>query len=482
MDAVKSKFLLHWILTVVIVSVGISGAAHAQTPAAAQQPPDAHVWLTTVDRAHLLDQQAAPLAFSQTAPAEERVIEVNDMQQYQSMQGFGFALTGGSAQLLTRMSAAARATLLQELFAPAGEGIHVSYLRVSIGSSDMNDHAYTYDDMPRGETDPELKRFSLDIDRGNVMTVLREILAINPHIMILGSPWSAPAWMKTNDALKGGELKHEYYGTYAQYFVKYIEGMKAAGIAINAITIQNEPLNPKNTPSMVMFALEEDDFVANDLGPAFAKAGIRTGIQLYDHNVDVPSYPMSILKDAAANKYVNGTAFHLYGGVTDAMTAVHDEYPNKDLFLTEQSVTQEPHSSTLEIAFPVDGVMIGATRNWARNVLLWNLAADPEAGPHTNDGGCPSCYGAMTLDGDQVTRNVAYYTLAHFSKFVPPGSLRVGSPTLEQLNNVAFLTPEGRVVLVVSNTGNFATKFTIRYHGWNLSTSLPAESVGTWVW
>jgi glucosylceramidase len=470
---VKSKSFLLCTLLVLLVA-----SAHAQ----AQQPPDAHLWLTTVDRAHLLDPQSGTQAFSRTAPADQPVIEVNDMQQYQSMQGFGFALTGGSAQLLMRMSAPARATLLHELFAPGPDGIHVSYLRVSIGSSDMNDHAYTYDDMPAGQTDPELKKFSLDIDRHDVIPALREILAINPHIMILGSPWSAPAWMKTNAALKGGELKPECYAAYAQYFVKYIEGMKAADITINAITIQNEPLNPKNTPSLVMFAQQEDAFIANDLGPAFAKAGIKTGIQLYDHNVDVPSYPMSILKDPAANQYVEGTAFHLYGGETDAMTRVHNEYPNKDLFLTEQSVTEPPHSSTIDIASAVDRVMIGATRNWARNVLLWNLAADPEAGPHTNDGGCPSCYGAITLDGDQVTRNLAWYTLAHFSKFVPPGSLRVGSLPLEQLDNVAFLTPEGKLVLVVSNTGNFETKFVIRYHGWALPASLPSESVGTWVW
>ncbi len=206
--------------------------------------------------------------------------------------------------------------------------------------------------------------------------------------MILGSPWSAPAWMKTNDKLKGGNLKPEYYSAYAQYFVKYIQGMKAEGISIDAITIQNEPLNPKNTPSMVMFAREEDAFIATSLGPALEQAGIQTRIQIYDHNSDVPSYPLSILADPAANKYVQGTAFHLYGGDSATLTSVHNEYPNKDLFLTEQSVTQSPDSQSLDIAAPVDSVLIGATRNWARNVLLWNVAADPEAGPHTNDGGC----------------------------------------------------------------------------------------------
>lgn len=447
-------------------------------PGQAQQ---AREWLTTSSRSAILAPQSATLSFTETAP-NLPAIEVNDMEQYQSMEGFGFALTGGSAQLLMRMAPARRQALLEELFAPTGDGIHVSYLRVSIGSSDMNDHAYTYDDLPAGETDPELKKFSLETDRADVIPALKAILAIDPHIRILGSPWSAPAWMKTNDALKGGELKPENYGVYAEYFVKYIEGMAHEGITVNAITIQNEPLNPKNTPSLAMFAEQEDTFIAKYLGPAFAKAGIKTGIQVYDHNTDVPSYPLSILADPAANPYVEGTAFHLYGGDTATMTRVHDEYPKKDLFLTEQSVTEESDSPTLGIDEPVDRVMIGATRNWCRNVLLWNLAADPNAGPHTSDGGCTECRGALTLDGDRVTRNVAYYVLAHFSKFVPPGSVRVGSTTLEQLDNVAFLTPEGKIVLVIANTGNFRKHFDVRYHGKTMEAELPEESVGTWVW
>jgi len=463
-----------WLPLFALVAVS-SGLAQAP------QPPSAQLWLTTVDRSSLLALQSTPIPFTETA-SSDRAIVVNDMEQYQSMEGFGFALTGGSAELLMRMTPARRTALLSELFAPGGDSIHVSYLRVSIGSSDMNDHPYTYDDLPAGATDPDLDKFSLDADRNSVIPVLREILAMNPHIMILGSPWSAPAWMKTNDNLRGGHLKPEYYGAYARYFVKYIEGMKDAGIDISAVTVENEPLNPKNTPSMAMFASEEDAFIANDLGPAFRKAGIRTGIQVYDHNPDVTSYPLSILADPIANQYVEGTAFHLYGGDSSELTKVHDLYPRKDLFLTEQSVTQDPHSTRLEIAEPVDLVLIGATRNWSRNVLLWNLAADANAGPHTGNGGCSSCWGALTLVGDQVTRNVAYYALAHFSRFVPHGSIRIGSNDLEQLDNAAFLTPDGKIVLVVSNTGNFPSAFAVRYHGKTALTNLPPESVGTYVW
>jgi glucosylceramidase len=409
-------------------------------------------------------------------------IDVNDMQQFQSIDGFGFALTGGSAQLLMRMEPALRDALLRELFTAKGNGIGVSYLRVSIGSSDMNDHVYSYDDVVEGQTDEKLTRFSLAPDGMDVIPVLKEILAIKPEIKILGSPWSAPAWMKTNDKAKGGYLKPEYYGSYADYLVKYIEGMEAEGIRIDAITVENEPLNPKNTPSMAMLAPQEDAFIAEYLVPAFKHAGILTKILLYDHNPDVPSYPLSILADPSAGKYVDGTAFHLYGGDVSTLSKVHDEYPNKNLYMTEQSVTGASGDGPFDIAEPVRRVLIGATRNWSRNVLLWNLAADPKYGPHTDNGGCTMCQGAITLDGDHATRNVAYYALAHFSKFVPPGSVRIGSIAMEQLSDVAFLTPDGKIVLVVSNTANFPKTFGVRYHGKSFTTGLPAESVGTYIW
>jgi glucosylceramidase len=439
------------------------------------------MWLTTPDRAALVTPQASALQFSSEA-GQLPVLTVDDAQHFQTMDGFGFALTGGSAQLLMRMGAAQRMALLKGLFTAGGDGIGVSYLRVSIGASDMNERVYSYDDLPAGETDVEMAKFSLGPDRADVIPVLKEILAIQPGIKILGSPWSAPAWMKTNHDVKGGELKPEYYSAYAKYFVKYIEAMRGEGVAIDAITVENEPLNPKNTPSMVVFAQEEDTFIAKDLGPAFEKAGIRTKILLYDHNPDVLSYSLSVLGDPAASKYVDGTAFHLYGGEASLLAKVHDAYPNKNLYLTEQSVTQHRSEGPLGIAEPVRSVMIGATRNWCRNVLLWNLAADPQNGPHTNNGGCTGCSGAITLEGDSVTKNVAYYVVEHFSQFVPPGSVRVASSEMEQLASVAFLTPDGKVVLVVSNTGNFPKSFAVQYHGKAFQTMMPAESVGTYVW
>lgn len=448
--------------------------------ASAQQLPPAQEWLSTATRSALFAHQSQPLDFS--SPSNQLpVVRVNDMEHYQSMVGFGCALTGGSAQLLMEMSPADRTALLKHLFAKTGNGIHISFLRVSIGSSDMNSHAYTYDDLPAGQTDPTLAHFSLAPDRHTVIPILKQILAINPDLKILGSPWSAPAWMKTDDSLKGGHLKQQDYPVYARYFVKYIEAMRAEGIPLYAITVQNEPLNPKNLPSMVMFAPEEQAFLANNLIPAFHKAGIRTRIWLYDHNPDVPSYPLSILADPAVSPYIDGTAFHLYGGLVSTLTKVHNKYPNKNIYMTEQSITS-PHTGPLPIAEAIHHVLIGSTRNWSRLVLLWNLAANPQDGPHTNDGGCTSCQGALTLNGNQVTRNLAYYAIAHFAKFVPPGSIRIGSTQHEQLFTVAFLTPNGHIVLVVSNTGNFPKGFDVKYHGRWFSTTLPPESAATYTW
>ncbi len=440
----------------------------------------ASLWLTNPDRSALFQLQNPPITISKT-PATNQIIEVDPTKTYQTIDGFGFALTGGSAQLITHMDPDARAALLRQLFATDGDNIGVSYLRLSVGASDMNDHVFSYDDLPEGQTDTAMAHFSIDPDKADVIPVMKQILAINPHIQVLASPWSAPLWMKTSGVARGGVLKPEYFAAYATYFVKYIEAMKAEGITIDTLTVQNEPLNEKNTPSMLMLESELDDFIKNDLGPAFKKAGIKTKIVLYDHNLDHPLYPLSILRDPAANKYIDGTGFHLYGGTIDAMTQVHEAFPNKNLYFTEQSVTAHTDEA-INLNKPVANIIIGATRNWSRNVLLWNLAADPNNGPHTDDGGCTFCRGAVTIDGNKVTPLLAYYTLAHASKFVRPGSIRIASNTLDALPNVAFKTPDGKTVLIVSNTSATIQKFDVRTGSNFFTTTLNAGSVGTYTW
>ncbi len=442
------------------------------------------VWLTNPDKSALLARQEKALAFSTAPPSgAELTIEVDEHHKFQAIDGFGFALTGGSAQHLVRMDAASRSQLLKEIFTTDGAGIGVSYLRLTIGASDLNERVFTYDDLAEGETDPEMRRFDLGPDLVDVIPVMKEILKLNPRIKILASPWTAPAWMKTNGNFKGGKLKPECYAAYARYFVQYVQRMKREGIRIDAITVQNEPLNDKNTPSLVMQAAEEADFIKNHLGPAFRTAGIKTRIVLYDHNCDVPEYATAILGDPAAARYVDGSGFHLYGGKIEAMSQVHDAFPAKNLYFTEQMVTGSVETRpTINIAAQVSRLIVGATRNWSRNVLLWNLAADSKNQPHTNNGGCGICQGAITIDGNALQRNLAYYVVAHASKFVAPGSFRIASNTIDTLPNVAFRTPSGRKVLIVVNRGQMPQTFQIRDAVKIATASLNAGAVATYVW
>ncbi len=473
--------------TGLIVGTLVCAWVVALEPLQAPKPGEVQLWLTNGDKSSLFEEQTAFLRFTKAiqkpaSETQEPIVDIDDQKKFQSIDGFGFALTGGSAQHLAHMDAAKRAALLRELFGVDGKSIGISYLRISIGSSDLNDHVYSYDDLAAGETDPELAKFSLAEDRAELIPILKEVLAINPRIEILGSPWSAPAWMKTNGDAKGGKLKTEYYACYAKYFVKYIQGMKAAGINIAAITVQNEPLNDKNTPSMLITAEEEVVFIKEHLGPALAAAGIRTKIILYDHNCDVPEYAISILKDPAASRYADGSGFHLYGGEIGAMSQVHDAFPGKNLYFTEFMAVEPTESGRISIAEPVEGTFIGALQNWSRNVLLWNLAANSKFEPHTGNGGCTICQGAVTIDGNEVTRNLAYYAAAHFSKFVRPGAVRIGSSELAGLRDVAFSVPGGKTVLIVVNDGKAAQEFAVRYHGMSFRTKLNQGAVGTFVW
>ncbi|HVZ98120.1 MAG TPA: glycoside hydrolase family 30 beta sandwich domain-containing protein [Chitinophagaceae bacterium] len=445
------------------------------------QSEKADIWLTTPDKVNLFTRQDNPLQFDGRLPANE-IIEVNSRQTYQYMDGFGFALTGGSADHIIQMDAASRSGLLHEVFGTAGNAIGVSYLRISIGSSDLNDHVFSYDDLPEGETDTAMQKFDLGPDRKNVIPVLKEILTINPSVKILGSPWSPPAWMKTNDDTRGGRLLHQYYKAYAKYFVKYLEQMKAAGITVDAITVQNEPLHPGNNPSLLLTAPEEKDFVKNDLGPAFRAAGIKTKILIYDHNADRPDYPISVLDDPKAAKYIDGSAFHLYGGKIEALNFVHDAHPDKNIYFTEQMIVQFHDTAEMIIAAPVSRVIIGATRNWCKNVLEWNLAAGPDFKPYTDRGGCSMCQGAVTINGNGYTKNIAYYSMAHISRFVRPGSVHIASNEFDSLHDVAFATPEGKIVLIVSNDKKEPQTFSIKYNDEYATATLPAKAVATYIW
>lgn len=439
---------------------------------------DVDFWLTKADQTVLLAKQTGNLGFA-TVSNQYSTITVDTTQKFQSIDGFGYTLTGGSAQLINSLSTAQRDALLKELFTTEADGIGVSYLRISIGASDLNQTVFTYDDLPAGQTDPNLQSFSLNPDKTDLIPLLKQIVTINPSIKIIAAPWTAPLWMKTNNNSVGGGLLPQYYSVYANYFVQYLQAMKAEGISIDAVTPQNEPLNPYNNPSLEMSATEQANFIKNNLGPAFKAANISTKIIIYDHNADRPDYPLAILGDPSANQYVDGSAFHLYGGDINALSPVHNAYPDKNIYFTEQYTAGNAGFGG-DLSWHLSNLIIGATRNWSRNVLEWNLASDANYSPHT-PGGCSNCKGALTI-GSGITRNVSYYIIAHASKFVPSGSYRVQSNAVNNLPNVAFVTPSGKKVLIVLNSFSSFQSFNINFKGKAVVSGLEAGAVGTFVW
>lgn len=477
---VNLKFILLIALTAMLLKCAKSVVNPTPNPVPTPVTNDVDFWLTKADQTVNFQKQTTILGFG-TSYNIYPDIEVVDTQIFQTIDGFGYTLTGGSAQVINSLVPSIKQQLLQELFGTGNNSISISYLRISIGASDLNNAPFTYDDMPDGQTDVNLTNFTLASDMTGLIPLLKEIIIINPAIKIIATPWSAPVWMKDNPNFTGGSLQSLYYGVYAQYFVKYIQNMKAEGIAINAITPQNEPLNPGNNPSMLMSALQQADFIKNNLGPAFQAANITAKIVIYDHNCDKPEYPIAILNDANAKSFIDGSAFHLYAGDISALSLVHNAFPDKNIYFTEQ-YTSSSGSFDGDLKWHLKNVIIGSMRNWSKVALEWNLANNASFEPHTQ-GGCSTCKGAVTINTSyNFTRNVGYYIIAHASKFVPAGSVRIASNLNGNLNNVAFKTPDGKKVLIVENDGNTPELFNIKYNGRWVTTSLDGGSVGTYIW
>jgi glucosylceramidase len=452
----KQRFLFCSLLAYLFV-FGLSCSKTSTGIVAQPTPPtvaknDIAAWFTKPDQSLKLVKQTLS---SNTGVINNAypVVSIDVTKTFQDIDGFGFTLTGGSAALINKLPAASRSALLNELFGRNENGIGISYLRISLGASDLSAAVFSYNDLGIGQTDVGLTQFSLSQDTTDLVPILKEILSINPAVKIMASPWSPPVWMKDNKSSVGGKLLKEFYPVYANYFVKYIQQMKLKGIAIDAVTIQNEPMNPNNNPSLKMEAVEQADFIKNHLGPAFRQNNIGTKIIVWDHNCDMPQYPMEILADPAANAFVDGSAFHLYGGNISALSTVKTAYPNKNIYFTEQWTSKNGDFGG-DLQWHIKNVIIGSLQNWSRVALEWNLANDAGFGPHT-PGGCSECKGALTIDGSIITRNVAYYIIAHVSKFIPPGSLRVAHTEVTGMPGVAFKTPEGKIILLLLNeTGN----------------------------
>ena len=434
-------------------------------------------YITKGDKTQLLQKQVIQ---SSATNSSSITVEVNEQKTLQSMEGFGFALTGGSAGLIDALPAEKKTALLKELFGAGPENLGISYIRISMGASDLDATVFSYCDLPKGETDPQLTKFNLSQDTLHLIPMIQAALKLNPKLKIMASPWSPPVWMKSNGFSMGGHLLKQYYDSYALYFVKYIKAMKAKGITIHSLTMQNEPEHGGNNPSLLMDAEEQKVFLRDHLGPLLAKEQIKTEVLLYDHNADHPNYPISILDDPKAKAYAAGSAFHLYLGNESALSKVHEAHPDKKLYFTEQW-TGAKGSFDGDLFWHTEHIVIGTINNWSSAVIEWNLAANAKFEPHT-PGGCTECKGAFTIQGEEISRNVSYYIIGHIAKFVPAGAKRIESSASNDLiKTSSFVRPDGKKVTLFLNAGN-SNNIKLTNKQQTYSVTLPAGSVSTIVW
>ena len=452
----------------------------AVTPAAAQR--NASVWVTSSDQTRLLARQA-DVPFVPDTPGAVVTIDVDGAQTFQQFDGVGGSMTESSAWLMaTAMSDGERATLMTQLFDPIA-GVGLSILRQPIGASDFALSHYSYDDMPAGQTDVNLLNFSIAHDRTHILPALRAARQLNPSLLVMASPWSAPGWMKTLGSMIRGELKPEYYAPYAAYLVKFLQAYAADGVPVDAITVQNEPhFTGEDYPGMYMTSADQTTFIRDHLAPALGRANLTTAILAFDQNWSEPNYPLEVFADPAARGVIAGSAFHCYAGDPSGMNGVHTAYPDKTLHVTECSpFAAKTFAESLMWTTRV--LVIGSTRNWAQSVVTWNLALDEEFGPHL--GGCADCIGLVTINRATatVTFNAAYYALGHVSKFVHRGATRVASTTYASsgVDDVTFRNPDGSYVLIVSNDWSDRT-IKVRMGSESFSYALAAGTVATFTW
>jgi glucosylceramidase len=439
------------------------------------------MWLTTADET----QKLAPQPLQQRAgpAAGDETVTIDTSKHFQKMHGFGAAMTDASALLLSELSEAKRKAVMAELFGRANGGLGLSFTRLTVGASDFSTSDYSYDDPPGNAPDPDLRYFSIAPAKKYVLPRMREALAINRDLLVLISPWSAPAWMKTTNSLIKGQLVPRYYPAFADYLARTAQAFGREGVPVSMLTIQNEPdFEPDDYPGMRVNPPERAIIIGRYVGPALRSRGLKTQVLDYDHNWDDPQMPLAVLGDPVARQYISGVAWHCYEGDVPAQTPVHDAYPDKDAWLTECSGGEWSPKFSEVLAWMTDKLIIGASNNWSRGTLLWNLALDPKHGPHT--GGCTDCRGVVTIDPatGAVTRNVEYYVLGHASRFVLPGAFRVAATKHgDEVEAAAFLNRDGsRVAIVHRKTGDGPV--TIAVDGDRYSVALPAGAVATLRW
>ncbi|MFB7498606.1 ricin-type beta-trefoil lectin domain protein [Streptomyces sp. NPDC056161] len=470
--------------------LGTAGLSVATAPAHAAGE-QVTAWLTTTDDAggrHVVRglQAQTPFAFQPGSGGGGENITVDENTRYQTFTGGGASFTDTAAWLMNSSGALSQTTrdaAMRKLFSPT-DGIGLSFLRNPMGASDLARYGYTYDDVPAGQTDPNLTRFSIAHDLADVVPLTKQALQLNPSLTVMASPWTAPAWMKDSGQLNGGWLKAEYYGAYASYFVKYLQAYRDQGVGVGYVSAQNEPTCCSGYPSMSWNAGGLAYFTKSELLPELQAAGLSTKVLAHDWNWDVyDSYAAQTVDDAAVRSHPNfgGIAWHGYGGDVAKQTSVRNQYPSLDAFGTEHSggtwIANQQREDMLNI--------VDYTRNWAKSVTKWSLAVDQNRGPH--NGGCGTCTGLITVhNGDgasgTVDYTVEYYTMGHLTKFVRPGAQRIASTASTAVPNVAWRNPDGSKALIAYNDSSAARTITVNWGGQHATYSLPGKTSATFTW
>ncbi|OTA99751.1 glycoside hydrolase family 30 protein [Hypoxylon sp. CI-4A] len=471
----------------------VGHALGAPSPLSARA--SAQAYTSTSDSSKKLSSVDAPVSGAgNPGDASTWSLSIDDSEagHKQTVTGFGGSVTDATVTVINALSSDQRSQLLKELV--TSDGANLNLLRHTIAASDLSGPpAYTYDDN-NGDADTDLGGFNLG-DRGTDMAnLLKDLKGINSDITILGSPWSAPGWMKVNRVLTGNAdnnwLDSQYYSQYAQYFVKYLQAYADLGVTIDAITLQNEPLNNQGNGHVTMYqTADEAASVTNDyIGPALRDANLDTQIWAYDHNTDTPSYPQTVID--GAGDYVQATAWHCYAGDLDwtVLSDFHTKNQDKAQYMTE--CWTSPSTSWYQSSKNT----VGPLQNWAQGSLMWTLgtwteASDGTFGPYI-DGGCSTCRGLFIVDKDAGTYEytIDYYMLAQYSKYIPKGATILdgsGSHSYDGysgIQSVASKNPDGTRTVVVENTlGNdvYLTVNTTSGEQW--SGNLLANSVTTWI-
>ena len=458
--------------------------------------PTGDVAIYTTTRSLTRDLTRDAVNFSPKDNLAPTTITLNPAEQYQTMDGFGAAITGSTCYNLLLMKPADRHAFLTETFSDK-DGFGFSYIRISIGCSDFSLSEYTCCDT-KG-----IENFALQSEEKDyILPILKEILAINPSIKVIAAPWTCPKWMKVKsltdrtplDSWTNGQLNPDYYQDYATYFVKWIQAFKAEGIDIYAVTPQNEPLNRGNSASLYMEWEEQKDFVKTALGPQMKAAGLSTKIYAFDHNYNYDNiesqknYPGKIYEDAAASQYLAGAAYHNYGGNREELLNIHQAYPEKELLFTETSIGTWNSGRDLSkrLMEDMEEVALGTINNWCKGVIVWNLMLDNDRGPN-REGGCQTCYGAVDINNSDyktIIRNSHYYIIAHLSSVVKPGAVRIATTgyTDNGITCSAFENTDGTYAFVLINNNEKSKKITVSDGQRHFAYDVPGKSVTSYRW